>query len=55
VYGSLPTESQLAEWNFAISQHSAVPQGVLVSFFCYIYNNPQSQRFCGCKILSAKS
>lgn len=29
MYGSLPSESQLAEWNFAISQHSAVPQGVL--------------------------
>ncbi|KAK2377783.1 citrate synthase, glyoxysomal [Trifolium repens] len=29
MYGSLPTESQLAEWNFAISQHSAVPEGVL--------------------------
>ncbi|KAH1263687.1 Citrate synthase, glyoxysomal [Glycine soja] len=29
MYGSLPSESQLAEWEFAISQHSAVPQGVL--------------------------
>ncbi|GAU12391.1 hypothetical protein TSUD_253420 [Trifolium subterraneum] len=29
MYGSLPTERQLAEWNFAISQHSAVPEGVL--------------------------
>jgi citrate synthase len=41
VYGSLPTESQLAEWNFAISQHSAVPQGVLVRFlFLSISGNP---------------
>ncbi|KAL5126385.1 Citrate synthase, glyoxysomal [Glycine soja] len=29
MYGSLPSESQLAEWEFAISQHSAVPQGIL--------------------------
>ncbi|XP_052735998.1 citrate synthase, glyoxysomal isoform X2 [Vigna angularis] len=29
MYGTLPSESQLAEWEFAISQHSAVPQGVL--------------------------
>ncbi|XP_027941853.1 citrate synthase, glyoxysomal-like [Vigna unguiculata] len=29
MYGNLPSESQLAEWEFAISQHSAVPQGVL--------------------------
>ncbi|CAL9770444.1 unnamed protein product [Musa acuminata subsp. burmannicoides] len=29
MYGNLPTESQLADWEFAISQHSAVPQGVL--------------------------
>ncbi|KAL2316787.1 hypothetical protein Fmac_030663 [Flemingia macrophylla] len=29
MYGSLPSESQLAEWEFAVSQHSAVPQGVL--------------------------
>ncbi|KAL2334634.1 hypothetical protein Fmac_015847 [Flemingia macrophylla] len=33
VYGSFPSESQLAEWEFAVSQHSAVPQGVLVSFY----------------------
>ncbi|KAL2340695.1 hypothetical protein Fmac_008635 [Flemingia macrophylla] len=26
---SLPFESQLAEWEFAVSQHSVVPQGVL--------------------------
>jgi len=32
VYGNLPSESQLAAWEFNISQHSAVPQGVLVSF-----------------------
>ncbi|KAH7533763.1 hypothetical protein FEM48_Zijuj04G0166200 [Ziziphus jujuba var. spinosa] len=29
VYGNLPSESQLADWEFAISQHSAVPQGIL--------------------------
>ncbi|CAJ1964437.1 unnamed protein product [Sphenostylis stenocarpa] len=29
MYGNLPSESQLAEWEFNISQHSAVPQGVL--------------------------
>ncbi|XP_028791800.1 citrate synthase, glyoxysomal-like [Neltuma alba] len=29
MYGNLPTQSQLADWEFAISQHSAVPQGVL--------------------------
>ena len=34
VYGNLPSENQLADWEFAIAQHSAVPQGVLV---CYSY------------------
>ncbi|CAD6247482.1 unnamed protein product [Miscanthus lutarioriparius] len=29
MYGNLPTQNQLAEWEFAISQHSAVPQGLL--------------------------
>jgi citrate synthase len=29
MYGNLPSQSQLADWEFAISQHSAVPQGVL--------------------------
>ncbi|GJN19407.1 hypothetical protein PR202_gb06685 [Eleusine coracana subsp. coracana] len=29
MYGNLPTQSQLAGWEFAISQHSAVPQGLL--------------------------
>ncbi|RLN09715.1 hypothetical protein C2845_PM11G19950 [Panicum miliaceum] len=29
MYGNLPTQSQLASWEFAISQHSAVPQGLL--------------------------
>ncbi|XP_072995540.1 citrate synthase, glyoxysomal-like [Typha latifolia] len=29
MYGSLPSENQLADWEFAISQHSAVPQGLL--------------------------
>jgi hypothetical protein len=32
VYGNLPSQSQLADWEFAVSQHSAVPQGILVSF-----------------------
>ncbi|KAJ4780627.1 Citrate synthase [Rhynchospora pubera] len=29
MYGTLPSETQLADWEFAISQHSAVPQGLL--------------------------
>ncbi|MQL81012.1 hypothetical protein Taro_013455 [Colocasia esculenta] len=29
MYGNLPSQNQLADWEFAISQHSAVPQGVL--------------------------
>ncbi|KAK9085798.1 hypothetical protein Sjap_026209 [Stephania japonica] len=29
LYGSLPSQSQLADWEFAVSQHSAVPQGIL--------------------------
>nr|XP_029121306.1 citrate synthase, glyoxysomal isoform X2 [Elaeis guineensis] len=29
MYGNLPSQSQLADWEFAISQHSAVPQGIL--------------------------
>ncbi|KAG7010415.1 hypothetical protein SDJN02_27208 [Cucurbita argyrosperma subsp. argyrosperma] len=29
MYGNLPSQSQLADWEFAISQHSAVPQGLL--------------------------
>ncbi|KAF5731324.1 Citrate synthase [Tripterygium wilfordii] len=29
MYGNLPSASQLADWEFAVSQHSAVPQGVL--------------------------
>ncbi|KAJ0669750.1 putative transferase [Helianthus annuus] len=29
LYGNLPTQSQLADWEFAVSQHSAVPQGIL--------------------------
>ena len=36
VYGNLPTQSQLASWEFAISQHSAVPQGLLVWFDTFI-------------------
>lgn len=31
VYGNLPSQSQLADWEFAVTQHSAVPQGILVS------------------------
>lgn len=33
VFGNLPTQSQLAEWEFAVSQHSAVPQGLLVCLY----------------------
>ncbi|KAJ0986455.1 hypothetical protein J5N97_004811 [Dioscorea zingiberensis] len=29
MYGNLPSQNQLANWEFAISQHSAVPQGLL--------------------------
>ncbi|KAL4204435.1 hypothetical protein AMTRI_Chr01g132050 [Amborella trichopoda] len=29
MYGNLPSQNQLADWEFAISQHSAVPQGIL--------------------------
>ncbi|KAJ4832366.1 hypothetical protein Tsubulata_035170 [Turnera subulata] len=29
LYGNLPSQTQLADWEFAISQHSAVPQGIL--------------------------
>ncbi|KAL0399674.1 UNVERIFIED_CONTAM: Citrate synthase 2, peroxisomal [Sesamum radiatum] len=29
MYGNLPSEAQLADWEFAVSQHSAVPQGIL--------------------------
>lgn len=29
MYGNLPSQSQLADWEFTVSQHSAVPQGVL--------------------------
>ncbi|KAK4758918.1 hypothetical protein SAY87_020219 [Trapa incisa] len=29
MYGGLPSQGQLADWEFAISQHSAVPQGIL--------------------------
>lgn len=35
VYGNLPSKSQLADWEFAVSQHSAVPQGILVCFSQY--------------------
>lgn len=37
VYGNLPFQSQLADWEFAISQHSAVPQGILVCFLSFGY------------------
>ncbi|KAG6404944.1 hypothetical protein SASPL_132521 [Salvia splendens] len=29
MYGNLPSEGQLADWEFSVSQHSAVPQGIL--------------------------
>ncbi|XP_047321407.1 citrate synthase, glyoxysomal-like [Impatiens glandulifera] len=29
MYGNLPSENQLADWEFIVSQHSAVPQGIL--------------------------
>ncbi|XP_022948135.1 citrate synthase, glyoxysomal-like [Cucurbita moschata] len=29
MYGNLPSQSQLEDWEFTISQHSAVPQGLL--------------------------
>uniref|UniRef100_A0A7N2M255 Citrate synthase n=1 Tax=Quercus lobata TaxID=97700 RepID=A0A7N2M255_QUELO len=29
MYGNLPSENQLADWEFAISQHSTIPQGIL--------------------------
>ncbi|KAK4278992.1 hypothetical protein QN277_016758 [Acacia crassicarpa] len=29
MYGNLPTKNQLADWEFALSQHSAVPQRIL--------------------------
>lgn len=29
MYGNLPSQSQLADWEFAVSQHSAAPEGVM--------------------------
>ncbi|XP_060209474.1 citrate synthase, glyoxysomal-like [Lycium barbarum] len=29
LYGNLPSENQLADWEFTVAQHSAVPQGLL--------------------------
>ncbi|KAL9252190.1 Citrate synthase, glyoxysomal-like protein [Drosera capensis] len=29
LYGNLPSERQLSDWEFAVSQHAAVPQGLL--------------------------
>eukprot|EP01018_Ginkgo_biloba_P000747 Gb_06688 [translate_table: standard] len=29
LYGNLPSETQLTDWEFAVSQHSAVPEGLL--------------------------
>ncbi|KAJ8567953.1 hypothetical protein K7X08_020675 [Anisodus acutangulus] len=29
MYSNLPSENELADWEFAVSQHSAVPQGIL--------------------------
>jgi len=37
MYGNLPSQSQLADWEFTVSQHSAVPQGVLVKFLLFRY------------------
>ncbi|XP_019084945.1 PREDICTED: citrate synthase 1, peroxisomal-like [Camelina sativa] len=34
IYGNLPSKSQLADWQFAISQNSVVPQGVLDIIQC---------------------
>ncbi|KAG1335287.1 Citrate synthase, glyoxysomal [Cocos nucifera] len=38
MYGNLPSQSQLADWEFAISQHSAVPQAILGQ---YLYQSKQ--------------
>ncbi|KAK4369056.1 hypothetical protein RND71_012848 [Anisodus tanguticus] len=29
MYSNLPSENELADWEFAVSQHSAVPQGIM--------------------------
>lgn len=39
VYGNLPSERQLADWEFAVSQHSAVPQGILVRLCTFLRIN----------------
>lgn len=36
VYGNLPTNAQLADWEASISQHSAVPEGVLVCLLSFL-------------------
>ncbi|KAL8523648.1 hypothetical protein ACS0TY_013569 [Phlomoides rotata] len=36
VNGNLPSESQLADWEFTVSQHSTVPQGILVLLTSYM-------------------
>jgi len=41
VYGSLPSQSQLADWEFAILQHSALPQGVLVRLSLSLVENAE--------------
>ena len=40
MYGNLPSQSQLADWEFTVAQHSAVPQGILVIWF-YIQSRIQ--------------
>lgn len=37
VYGYLPSRKQLEDWEFGVSQHSAVPQGVLVCLFINLF------------------
>jgi hypothetical protein len=36
VYGNLPTKTQLADWDASISQHSVVPEGVLVCLLSFL-------------------
>lgn len=38
MYGNLPSATQLADWEFAISQHSALPDGLMVyAHFSLVY------------------
>ena len=36
MYGNLPTKAQLTYWETSISQHSAVPEGVLVCLLFFL-------------------